>query len=86
MGNTELIIINKLYIDKIILSYNIMKKKGGSIASNKVNSLVSKSHNLNRSEYPTHEISPINRCFSINNYSSVYKTTGGKTSPRFPNL
>ena len=64
---------------------NIKKKnkKGGSIASDNVNSLMDK-----KCDIPQTGNNPIlvgknnvvgsNRCFSVNNYSTDYKTTGGK--------
>merc|ERR1711907_22717 len=52
------------------------KKKGGSIASDRVNALSPKLYNNNN--YSTINDTNIDRCFAINNYSTTYKTTGGK--------
>lgn len=57
-------------------------KKGGSIASDRVNSLSPKSCNTTI-KYPITDNKNINRCFAVNNYSTVYKTTGGKTKNKF---
>ena len=53
-----------------------MKKKGGSLASVRVNSLSPKLCN----SYPTNPTinkTNIDGCFATNNYSTTYKTTGG---------
>ena len=52
-----------------------MKKKGGSIASNKVNSLVNKNCALNG--FPKAEQIKISNDFYTKNYGIDYKTTGG---------
>ena len=53
-------------------------KKGGSIASNRVNALSPKLCNTNKIQYPVNKNTQLNKCFLFNNYSSNYKTTGGK--------
>ncbi len=59
-------------------------KKGGSLASDNVNSLMNKKCNVeqqtvnNSTLVGKNNIGGSNRCFSINNYSADYKTTGGK--------
>merc|ERR1712072_93633 len=60
------------------MGYIYIMKKGGSLASDKVNSLVAKSQDLNKAEYQQNIVSPTSKCFKVNNYSTVYKTTGGK--------
>ena len=56
-----------------------MKKKGGSIASDRVNSLSPKLCN-SYPKFPTTNETNINRCFAINNYATTYKTTGGSSN------
>ena len=53
-----------------------MKKKGGSLASDRVNSLSPKECNSG-STNPTITKTNIDGCFATNNYSTIYKTTGG---------
>merc|ERR1711907_36314 len=53
-------------------------KKGGSIASDSVNNLVTKSTDLRKLEYQLNKVTSPSKCFKTNNYSTVYKTTGGK--------
>ena len=52
-------------------------KKGGSIASNKVNSLVSKCQHNNMT-VNTHNVSKVNAKLIADNFGIDYKTTGGK--------
>ena len=53
-----------------------MKKKGGSLASDRVNNLSSKVCSSQPTS-PTINQTNMDNCFAINNYSTTYKTTGG---------
>ena len=63
-------------------------KKGGSIASDNVNSLMNKKCHIEQTGNnpilvgKNNVLGSNNRCFSINNYSTDYKTTGGKRTRR----